>query len=391
MNKNNEIYHIDQEIEKEGSIVWKSVFGLLLLPIVALIAVPWYAMTYGFTTADYVALVVFYMLTGVGITMGYHRLWSHKTYKANKIVKYALLVFGTAALQNSVIQWSSDHRKHHKDVDDPVKDPYAATRGFWFSHFGWLLRHNTPDVQDIRGVNDLLKDKALVFQHKHYTIVAILACFGLPALVGFMYGFLSGGTITAAWHSALSFLILAGLLRVILVHHATFCINSLAHTIGKRPYSTKNTARDSWVTAIVTGGEGYHNYHHAFAGDYRNGIRWYDLDPSKWFIAALSKIGWTYDLKTTPKHLIEIAKAKVKLDEALTKKNKKFHLGIEEKYTKLVANVKSMYSAKQEYLKAKKENVLDKAEVKAIKSKYKDLKIEFIQAKKKYNKASSVA
>lgn len=391
MNKNNEIYHIDQEIEKEGSIVWKSVFGLILLPIVALIAVPWYAMTYGFTTADYVALVVFYILTGVGITMGYHRLWSHKTYKANKIVKYALLVFGTAALQNSVIQWSSDHRKHHKDVDDPIRDPYAATRGFWFSHFGWLLKHSSPDVQEIRGVNDLLKDKALVFQHKHYTIVAILACFGLPALVGFVYGFLSGGTITMAWHSALSFLILAGLLRVILVHHATFCINSLAHTIGKRPYSTKNTARDSWVTAIVTGGEGYHNYHHAFAGDYRNGIRWFDLDPSKWFIAGLAKIGWTYDLKTTPKHLIEIAKAKVKLDEALVRKNKSFHLGIEEKYTKLVANVKSMYSAKQEYLKAKKENVLDKAEVKAIKSKYKDLKIEFVQAKKKYNKASSVA
>ncbi|AIT09403.1 fatty acid desaturase [Candidatus Francisella endociliophora] len=391
MNNKKEIYQIDQEIEKEGSIVWKSVFGLLLLPIVALIAVPWYAMTHGFTTSDYVALIIFYALTGVGITMGYHRLWSHKTYKANKFVTYTLLLFGTAALQNSVIQWSSDHRKHHKDVDDPVKDPYAATRGFWYSHFGWLLRHNTPDVQEIRGVNDLLKDKALVFQHKHYTVLAILSCFGLPALIGFGYGFLSGNTITAAWHSALSFLLLAGLLRVILVHHATFCINSLAHTIGKRPYSTKNTARDSWITAIVTGGEGYHNYHHAFAGDYRNGIRWFDLDPSKWFIAGLAKIGWTYDLKTTPKHLIEIAKAKVKLDEALTKKSKSFHLGIEEKYAKLVANVKNMYSAKQEYLKAKKENVLCKAELKAIRSKYKDLKIEFIQAKKKYNKASTIA
>jgi len=343
MSKNKEIYQIDQEIEKEGSIVWKSVFGLLLLPIVALILVPWYAMAYGFTTADYVALGVFYVLTGVGITMGYHRLWSHKTYKANKIVKYVLLVFGTAALQKSVIQWASDHRKHHKDVDDPIRDPYAATRGFWFSHFGWLLKHNTPDVQEIRGVNDLLKDKALVFQHRHYTLVAILSCFALPALIGFGYGFLSGGTITAAWHSALSFFILAGLLRVVLVHHATFCINSLAHTIGKRPYSTKNTARDSWITAIVTGGEGYHNYHHAFAGDYRNGIRWFDLDPSKWFIAGLAKIGWTYDLKTTPKHLIEIAKAKVKLEEALTKKNKSFHFGIEEKYAKLVANIKKMY------------------------------------------------
>lgn len=389
MNNNNEIIH--QTIEKQGSIVWKSVFGLLLLPLVTIIAVPWYAMTYGFSTSDYVCLIVFYALTGVGITMGYHRLWSHKTYKANKIVSYALMVFGTSALQNSIIQWASDHRKHHKDVDDPVKDPYAATRGFWFSHFGWLLRHSSPDVQEIRGVNDLLKDKAVVLQHNHYTVLAILACFGLPTLIGFIFGFLTGGTLTAAWQSALGFLILGGLLRVVLVHHATFCINSLAHTIGKRPYSTKNTARDSWITAIVTGGEGYHNYHHAFAGDYRNGIRWFDLDPSKWFIAGLAKIGWCYDLKTTPKHLIEIAKAKVKLDEALTKKNKTFDLGIEELYAKLVANVKSMYSAKQEYLKAKKENVLSKADIKEIKSKYKDLKIEFIQAKKKYNKASTMA
>jgi stearoyl-CoA desaturase (delta-9 desaturase) len=390
MKNKEQVHQIHQTIEKEGSIVWKSVFGLLLLPIVAIIAIPWYAMTYGFSTADYVCLVVFYCLTGVGITMGYHRLWSHKTYKANKIVSYILLVFGTAALQNSVIQWSSDHRKHHKDVDDPIKDPYAATRGFWFSHFGWLLRHNNADVQEIRGVNDLLKDKALVFQHNHYTIVAILSCFGLPALIGFIFGFLSTHTLAAAGQYALSFFLLGGLLRVILVHHATFCINSLAHTIGRRPYSVKNTARDSFITAMVTGGEGYHNYHHAFAGDYRNGIRWFDFDPSKWFIAALAKIGWCYDLKKTPRHLVEIAKAKVKLDQALMKKHKTFHLGIEEKYAKLVANVKSMYNARQEYLKAKKENVLSKADIKAIKSKYKDLKIEFVQAKKKYNKASTI-
>jgi stearoyl-CoA desaturase (delta-9 desaturase) len=375
MNNNIEI---QQTIEKEGSIVWKSVFGLLVIPLFTLIAVPWYGFTYGFQVSDIVCLVVFYCLTGVAITMGYHRLWSHRAYKANKIVSYFLLVFGTAALQNSIIQWASDHRKHHKDVDDPIKDPYAATKGFWYSHFGWLLKHNNADVQEIRGVNDLAKDKAIMFQHKHYTILAILACFGLPAL----YGLFTGRVVACV--------LMGGFLRVVLVHHATFCINSLAHTLGRRPYSRKNTARDSFVTALVTGGEGYHNYHHAFAGDYRNGIRFFDFDPSKWFIASLAKIGWCYDLKRTPKHLIEIAKAKVKLDEALDKKNKSFHLGIEEKYTKLVTNVKSMYNAKQEYLKAKKENVLSKADVRAIKSKYKDLKIEFIQAKKKY-KASTLA
>ncbi|QIV95547.1 stearoyl-CoA desaturase (delta-9 desaturase) [Allofrancisella inopinata] len=369
---------IDQTFEKEGSIVWKSVFGLLIIPLFTIIAVPWYGFTYGFQTSDYVCLIVFYCLTGVSITMGYHRLWSHKTYKANKLVSYFLLIFGTAALQNSVLQWASDHRKHHKDVDDPVKDPYAATRGFWYSHFGWLLRYNTHDVQEIKGVNDLMKDKALVFQHKHYTILAILTCFGLPVL----YGMFTGRILASV--------LMGGFLRVVLVHHATFCINSLAHTIGKRPYSTKNTARDSFITAIVTGGEGYHNYHHAFAGDYRNGIRFFDFDPSKWFIAGLAKIGWCYDLKKTPKHLVEIAKAKVKLEETLKRKNNASQLGIEEKYTKFVANVKSMYGAKQEYLKAKKDNVLSKADIQAIKSRYKDLKIEFVEAKKKYRASTLV-
>ncbi|AXA33327.1 fatty acid desaturase [Francisella adeliensis] len=385
---NNEI--INQEIEKEGSIVWKSIVGLLILPIVALVVVPWFAYSVGFTKADYMCLLAFYILTGISITMGYHRLWSHKTYKANKIVSYILLVFGTAALQNSVLQWASDHRKHHKDVDDPIKDPYAATRGFWYSHFTWLFKYNNADVQEIRGVNDLLKDKAVVFQHQHYTILATLTCLGLPALAGFIYGFASEGTLSAALWRTLSFVLLGGLVRVILVHHATFCINSLAHILGRQPYNTKNTARDSFITALVTGGEGYHNYHHAFAGDYRNGIRWFDFDPSKWLIAGLAKIGWCTDLKRTPKHLIEIAKARVKLDEALLRKTKTSHFGIEEKYAKLVANVKSMYSAKQEYVKAKKDNVLSKADIKAIKSKYKDLKIEFIDAKKKY-KASIVA
>lgn len=380
---------INQVIEKEGSIVWKSIFALLLLPVVALIAVPWYAYSVGFTTADYICLIVFYSITGVSITMGYHRLWSHKTYKANKLVSYFLLVFGTAALQNSILQWASDHRKHHKDVDDPIKDPYAATRGFWYSHFTWLFKYNNPDVQEIRGVNDLLKDKAVVFQHKHYTILAILACFGLPALAGFIFGLISEGTLAAAFSRALGFMLLGGFVRVILVHHATFCINSLAHILGRQPYSTKNTARDSFITALVTGGEGYHNYHHAFAGDYRNGIRFYDFDPSKWFIAGLAKLGMCWDLKTTPKHLVEIAKAKVRLEEALLKNNKTTHFGIEEKYAALVANIKNMYSAKQEYLKAKKENVMSKADISAIKSKYKDLKIEFIESKKNY-KASTL-
>lgn len=379
---------LNQVIEKEGAIVWKSVFALLLLPVIAVIVVPWYAITHGFTTFDYVSLLVFYVFTGISITMGYHRLWSHRTYKANKFVSYFLMVFGTAALQNDIIQWSSDHRKHHKDVDDPIKDPYAATRGFWYSHFGWLMVYNNAEVQELKGVNDLMKDKAVMFQHKHYTILAFSACFGLPALYALIFGTLSGGLAFGIAH-IIPCIILGGLVRVILVHHATFCINSMAHILGSQPYSTKNTARDSFLTAMVTGGEGYHNYHHAFAGDYRNGIRTFDFDPSKWLIAGCAKLGWCYDLKTVPEHLVEIAKAKIDLEHALSTKSDSTHDTINERYTNLVSKIKNVSSAKKEYLKAKNDSTMSKDDIQVIKSKYKDYNVEFVDAKKSYK--SSVA
>ena len=363
-----------QSYGKEGSIVWKSVVGLLLLPVLTAIAIPLYSINYGFETSDWVCFIVLYAYTGLSITMGYHRLWSHKTYKANKFISYILLIGGTAALQNSVLQWSSDHRKHHKDVDNPIKDPYAATKGFWYSHFGWLLVFNTKEIQKISHVNDLLKDKVIVFQDKYYVILATLSTIGLPIL----FALLTDSSILGCF-------ILGGLLRIVVVHHITFCINSLAHKLGDRPYSTRNTARDSFITALITGGEGYHNYHHAFAGDYRNGIRFFDFDPSKWLIALFAKFGWCYDLKTTPKHLIEIAKAKVKLEKALNIKDEKYHFNIQEKYKSLVKSVKEMSSAKIEYLKAKKETSLSKADIKIIKAKYKALKLAFFESKKNYN------
>jgi stearoyl-CoA desaturase (delta-9 desaturase) len=373
-------YNLKQNIGKEGSIVWEGVFALILIPIITFIAIVWYVIENGnFETSSYVCLFIFYVWTGLSITMGYHRLWSHKAYKCNPIVKYLLLIAGTATMQNSVIQWASDHRKHHKDVDDPINDPYAATKGFWYSHFTWMLRYSSDDVQEIRGVSDLLKDKALVFQHRYYGILAMLSAFGLPAL----FGWLVGGNIVQC-------ILLGGLLRIVLVHHITFCINSMAHILGRRPYSTKNTARDSFFTAMITGGEGYHNYHHAFAGDYRNGIRFFDFDPSKWMIAGLNKIGFTSDLKKTPQHLIEVAKARIIHEEALSSTCKTTHSTLEEKYTNFVSAMRKMYGVKQEYTKAKKENIMSKSDLNNIKSQYKDLKVEFLKSKKVYQ-ASTMA
>jgi len=361
---------MSQTFAKEGSIVWKSIFGVVLLPIIAVIVIPYYTINYHFEMVDFYGLVLFIILTGLGITMGYHRLWAHRAFKTNFIVRLFLMIFSTAALQNSALVWASDHRKHHRFVDDKHKDPYAATRGFLFSHIGWLLIHNSKDVQEIKGVDDLKRDKMVMFQDKYYLILSIMACFGLPALVGWSV------------NRVVPFIIIAGLLRVILVHHGTFCINSLAHILGTQPYTTKNTARDSWITALVTMGEGYHNYHHLFAGDYRNGVRKLAFDPSKWLVWALSKIGWCYDLKRTPDYIIEIAQAKASKEQALLKQTAD-KSQIEEIYENFVEIIKTTYATKVEYLKAKKEH-LPQVELKNFRDNYKNLKKIFNMTKKQY-------
>ncbi len=277
---------------------WKAILVLSITPALTAVLLPLYAYYVGFSIADWLTFSVFMILTGLSITAGYHRLWSHKTYSTNLFFRVLYMLFGSAALQNSVFKWASDHRKHHIHVDDNNKDPYSASRGFIYSHIGWMLfKNRKSEVYD--NINDLKKDKILRFQHKYYPVIALFMCFGIPALIGWSYG------------SILGCVLLAGLLRLVLNHHFTFFINSLAHIIGSRPYSTKNSARDNPLLSLVTYGEGYHNFHHKFAGDYRNGVKWYDFDPSKWIIALSSKFGWAWNLKITPKPIIENAKLQV--------------------------------------------------------------------------------
>ncbi|MFT6835298.1 MAG: stearoyl-CoA desaturase (delta-9 desaturase) [Francisellaceae bacterium] len=370
------------EVEyKEGSPVWRSILILFSTPIIAVTLLPWYGFTYGFSAGDWITFGAFMIGTGVAITAGYHRLWSHKAYKANFIVRLVLLFFGTASLQNSVIKWASDHRKHHRFVDDKEKDPYAFTRGFFFAHFGWLLRYAKPDVERIENVDDLKKDKLLVFQHKYYTPLAVFTCFIVPMLVGWAIGDIWGC------------LLLAGVLRLVLNHHFTFFINSLAHFVGKRPFSDKNTARDNALVSLVSYGEGYHNFHHKFAGDYRNGIHWYDFDPSKWLISSLSKIGFTRDLKLTPKPLIEAAQAKVQLAAAQERLDNQGNLvewkeKVDLQYHQLIQSISAWTKAKQEWLLAKKEK-LSHENIAQLKAKYKMFKRNWKLEKKIWARISS--
>lgn len=291
-------------------INWVPAIVLLSTPLLAIILVPWYLWTHGVNPAVWTAFAFFMAWTGLSITAGYHRLWAHKSYEAHPIVKYFLLLGATLAVQSSAFDWCSGHRIHHRHVDDEYDDPYSAKRGFWFSHMDWML-HKYPSGQyDYKNIPDLKKDKILSLQHKYYGFWVVFTNLIVVGIAGLITGDMLGTFI------------IAGLLRMVLTHHFTFFINSLCHMFGTRPYTDENTARDNAVLAIFTWGEGYHNYHHYFQYDYRNGVKWWQYDPTKWFIAALAKIGLAKDLKTvddlTIKHaevVMQFKRAQARIDK----------------------------------------------------------------------------
>lgn len=270
-------------------------------------AVPLYIWHYGLDIFQVALFLFFFISTGMSITLGYHRLFSHLTFKANPLVKLYTLLFGAAAFEGSALAWSADHRRHHKFVDHD-DDPYDISRGLFHAHIGWLLFRRGPDTP-LTWVRDLQQDKLAWWQHQFYVPTAILIGFGLPSLLGWMWG----GPV-----AALGAFLIAGCARIVFVHHTTFCINSLCHWIGDRPYSSKCSARDSMLMALFTFGEGYHNFHHEFQHDYRNGVKPWQFDPTKWMIWLLSKLGLVSNLRTVPEE--KILKAQIAEQEILLQK-----------------------------------------------------------------------
>ena len=288
----------------KAPINWPAALVLTLTPLLALILIPWYSWNYDFSTAAWVSFFIIFPLNGLSITAGYHRLWSHRAYEASWPVRFVLMIFGTMAVQNSILFWSAGHRNHHRFVDDVDLDPYSAKRGFWFSHMGWMLRDYPSGHLDYKNVPDLKKDKMVMFQHKHYNLLAALTNFGIPLAIGYMSGDVWG------------VFLLAGLLRLVISHHFTFFINSWAHISGSQPYTDQNTARDNPVMALFTWGEGYHNFHHIFQYDYRNGVKWWHYDPTKWLIYGMSKLGLARKLRRIPRFIIEKAEVEMKFKHA---------------------------------------------------------------------------
>ena len=244
--------------------------------LVAAIGTPWYLATRGLGWPETLTFAGLWLAVGLSVTGGYHRLFAHKTYRAAWPVRLLYVVFGAAALENSVLNWTADHRVHHSEVDHE-RDPYNIQKGFWWAHMGWIFFENeTPPVTVVR---DLLEDPLVRWQARWYAPIGIGVAFGIPLIVGLATG------------RVLGCLLIGGVLRVVVSHHGTFFINSLCHMIGRQPYSREHSARDSAVMAVLAFGEGYHNYHHSFPFDYRNGIKGWHFDPAKWTIYGLSIVG----------------------------------------------------------------------------------------------------
>jgi stearoyl-CoA desaturase (delta-9 desaturase) len=341
-------------MESRPKFIWTNTLIFALTALVALVAVPWYGLAVGFKAASWIACVILLFANGMSITGGYHRLWSHRAYDAHWTVRLAYMIFGSMAIQNSILIWSSNHRVHHRFVDDKDQDPYSIRRGFWFAHIGWMLREYPSGQTDLSNVKDLERDPIVSFQHRHYLALVLLTNFGIPLLVGWAVG------------DVLGTFILAGVLRLVLSHHFTFFINSLAHMWGSRPYTDENTARDNPLLALVTHGEGYHNFHHIFAHDYRNGIRWYQWDPTKWMVATFARVGLATHLKRTPDFQIQRAlltmqfrRAEARLESLASRPNLHDKVGdlrarVSAEYDAFVAMVSEWARVKDQWYEEKK-------------------------------------
>jgi len=298
-------------------IEWITSTFLILTATTSLFVVPWFCWAHWNDPSVnwpvvWISFAVMCCITGLSITLGYHRMFSHIAFKGTWPVKLGVLIFGASTFQNSALDWSHEHRIHHKHVDEH-DDPYDISKGFFYAHIGWLLFKLKPKPP-FDCVKDLMADKLVMWQHKWVQLIALLVSFVIPWCIGY-FGFHS---TAMAW----ALLLVPGVLRVTFVQHCTFAINSLCHTLGKQPYATDHSARDSWICALVTFGEGYHNYHHEFQHDYRNGVKWWQFDPTKWSIWTLSKIGLASDLRTVPDARIlaaEMTEARRSIDKNLVK------------------------------------------------------------------------
>jgi len=268
----------------------------IVIPFLAVVAAPFLVWGWGFRWTDLILLVVMYVLTALGITVGFHRLFVHRSFETYTWIKVIFAILGSMAVQGPLKHWVGHHRKHHQYSDKP-EDPhtphhhgsnlFGIMRGFWHAHVGWLFQPVPPDIQ--RYVKDIEASGPLRWVSRLFPLWVTLGLI-IPGVIG--------GLISQSWRGFWTGLIWGGLVRVFLVHHVTWSVNSACHLWGAQPWKTGDMSRDNVVFGILALGEGWHSSHHAFPTSARHGLRWWQLDASYWVIRllALLRLAWNVKL-----------------------------------------------------------------------------------------------
>jgi stearoyl-CoA desaturase (delta-9 desaturase) len=271
------------------------VVAFMVVPLLALAAAVPLAWGWGLTWLDVGLAVFFYYLTGLGVTVGFHRHFTHSSFKAKRPLRVALAVIGSTAFQGGVIGWVADHRRHHAFSDkegDPHSPwlfgtgPAAMIRGFWHSHMGWILGRDRTNAR--RFAPDLLADRDIVLVDRLF-LPLTLASLLVPALIG--------GLVSGTWWGALTALFWAGLVRVAVLHHVTWSINSICHLFGDRPFAARDRSANVWWLAVLSFGESWHNLHHADPTCARHGVRRGQVDISARIIWIFERLGWVHSVR----------------------------------------------------------------------------------------------
>jgi stearoyl-CoA desaturase (delta-9 desaturase) len=278
----------------------------MIIPVVALVAAVMLTWGWGITLLDVVIATIAYFGTGLGVTVGFHRHFTHKSFKATRPMKVALAITGSLAFQGSIVSWVADHRRHHAFSDkegDPHSPwlfgtgPLALVRGFWHAHMGWLFDRDKTNAR--RFAPDLLADRDVAAVDRQFVLLTAVSL-GVPALLG--------GLLSWSWWGALTAFLWGGLVRVGLLHHVTWSINSICHMAGRRPFGTRDRSANVWWLAVLSFGESWHNLHHADPTCARHGVQRGQVDISARVIHAFEKLGWATSVRwPTPRRLERLA------------------------------------------------------------------------------------
>lgn len=268
---------------------------VIVVPLLGLVAAPFFLWGWGFSWTDLGLLVGMYLLTALGITVGFHRLFVHRSFETYTWVKFVFAVFGSMAVQGSVFKWVAMHRRHHQHSDTP-DDPHTphhhgrgvlgVVRGAWHAHIGWIFDPDPPGLDEY--VKDLKKSPALRVASGLWPLWIVLGLV-IPAVVG--------GLVKGSWLGVWTGLIWGGLARIFLVHHVTWSVNSACHLWGLRPYKSDDESRNNVVFGILALGEGWHNAHHAFPTSARHGLSWWQIDASYYLIRVMSWVGLAWKVR----------------------------------------------------------------------------------------------